>query len=118
MLPACPLVGLTESEAEGVALEILTVTLFVSDPLPFIQVSVKVLFEVILVMVSVCEPAVMSFGPNQSPDAMQEVGEFVETQVSIDESPLVTWVGDAESVTNGAVTGAGAHMAGSLPVTP
>ena len=98
----CPLLmgPLLESEAVG-RFETVTVVLCSSDPIKFVQVSVKVLLEVMLVMVSVCEPAVVSFDPDQSPDAVQEVGEFVDDQVRIDEPPLVTEEGDAERVTVG-----------------
>ena len=116
-LPPLLIGPLLVSEAVG-RFETVTVALAAPDPLPLVQVSVKVVFEVMFGIISVCGPAVISFDPDHPPDAVQEVGEFVDDQVRVDEPPLATEVGFAESVTTGGVVEVPAHTIGSLPATP
>jgi hypothetical protein len=98
LLPLTTLVGLALSETLGVGADTETVTDCAALPPAPVQVNVKlaaaVRFEV------VCEPLVGS-GPLQLPVATQEVA-LLEDHVKVDALPLLTVVGLALSVTDGA----------------
>ena len=94
-----------------------TVTVALLEPLPlaFVQLNVYVVFDDKEPVD--CEPDA-ALAPLQPFDAVQDVGEFVDDHVSVDEPPLVTLVGEAEIVTTGADAAAerlAEHVALELP---
>jgi hypothetical protein len=96
--PLATLVGLALSETLGVGADTETVTDCAAVPPGPVQVNVKVVpavrFEV------ACEPLV-AWAPLQPPEAAQELA-LLEDQVKVDAPPLLTVVGLALSVTDGA----------------
>lgn len=110
--PAATSVGVAANASPGaVADPTVTVAETVFDPPGPVHTSVYVRVDVIELIV--CLPDV-AFDPDQAPDA-EHPSAYNEDQLSVDDPPLVTLVGEADSVALGA---SGAFVGPELDVEP